>query len=109
MAQVLHALSVETGQVLVGEPGVPLAPEGFDPGELRRDADVHELGFQPQVEGGRCDFTDQLAVEQPVGLGVDAFQVKPGDGTFGDSRSPLQDLLGKFRRRKARARRRCRG
>ena len=62
VAQVLHAVSVETRQVLVGEPGVPLAPEGFDPWELRRDADVHELGFQPQVEGGRCDFTDQLAI-----------------------------------------------
>ncbi len=35
VAQVLHALTVETRQVLVREPGVPLAPEGFDPWELR--------------------------------------------------------------------------
>ena len=77
-----------------------MAAEGFDPGELCRDSHVHEMGLQPQVEGGSCDFTDQLAVEQAIGLRVDCFQVKPGDGARGDSRSPLQDLLGKFRGRK---------
>ena len=100
MAQALHALAVEARQVLVREPGIPLAAEGLDPGELSRDAHVHELGLQSQVESGRCDFTDQLTVEQAVRFGVDSFQVKPGDGAYGDGRSPLQDLLGELSGRK---------
>ena len=56
MAQVPYPAAVQTGQVLVGQEGVPLASKRLHPGELGGHGDVLELRFQAQVEGRRGDL-----------------------------------------------------
>ena len=46
-AQCAHPVPVETGQVLLTKPRVPLASEGLDPGQFGGDGDVLELRFEP--------------------------------------------------------------
>ena len=100
-AQCPDPLAVETGQVLLSEPRVPLATQRLHAGQLSRDGDVLELGLQPQVERRPRGFSNQLAVQEAISLGVDTLQVEPGHGSGRNGRRPGQDLLRQVGGRKA--------